>query len=192
MTHSGPEQFPNEALLPLVSQETIAVWATLLSVSDSLMVDAQERMMAEQPVLSAVVLSQAEAYPVNDTEIARMTFSALLIYTLLEMQAEATRSNTLSNERAQDGPLLPVVAQETVAAWEASSAELSESISSNAYTRMATEQLPMAMALQNVIGANASDDLEASRMMTSAVTVYKLLEMQVVAENLNEQFNPES
>jgi hypothetical protein len=24
------------------------------------------------------------------------------------------------------------------------------------------------------------------------VTVYKLLEMQVVAENLNEQFNPES
>jgi hypothetical protein len=183
MTPHGPEQFPNEPFLPLVTEETLEAWGTRLTEDPHLIVDAHQRLQEEQPVLRDVIFTQPAEYPVDNVEIARMTFSAISVFTMLEMQAKAERPDA-------SGPLLPVVTGETVRAWVASSAEMSESKSFNTFRRIATDQLPMAVTLQGIIDENARDTVEAGHMMTTAVSVYTLLEMQAEAERLNQQFNP--
>jgi hypothetical protein len=182
----GHEQFPSEPLLPVVTEDTVRNFEAGTVGSSQFIIEADEKMEEEQPVLAGALSDMINGLARDPDEGVNMAVMVPTVYTLLRMQAELARLEIDINDQP-DEPLLPVVTPASLKNLQTSSTEAGRPILAPRYLRLTKEQPMLALKIHNLILGNARDGDEQAKMLLAGMATFRALEIQADIDRLNSQ-----
>ena len=105
MNERSGEYEPKGSPLPKVTLATIAAVVASSKETDTVFVETAEKMMQEQPLLADKFNTFVRATSRDALEMRRMVQAALIIYKMLDMQAEANQFDAAIQETTPQPPL---------------------------------------------------------------------------------------
>jgi hypothetical protein len=189
MNHIGHEQYLDEPLLPVVTQETVDSFDAKMKVPGYFEA-ADRRIRKEQPHLARGLSGMMEFGADTDEERLPMVIAAVYTYSLLREQARVA-AKAQSGGQPPRGQILPTVSTETALNCMNTLGSLSHAAEADmiidTFARMNADQPALTARMEELCENISKGDRGQYNMRCVTAIVYNTLETQVEISRLNAQ-----